>query len=107
MRQSAIYQVTVAYKPSVRNIRSSEPEHTYYSNLKRTVEAIQTTLLVNGWDASRTNYSAIYRALKERGKYVEDFAADGIKFFQLTIHKLTLNPTLTTLGIDVSPQKQN
>lgn len=105
MKQSVIYKVTVSYKTSTLYIRESEPTVTYYSNLKRTIEAVQTTLLTQGWDAGRVNYSAVYRALKERGKYVENFSADGTKFFQLTINKVLLNPSLTTLGIEVFPDQ--
>lgn len=102
-----MYQISVVNKQAVHTIRPSEPAVTYYSNLKRAVEAIQTTLLVHGWDAKRTNYSAVYRALNERGKYVEDFSVNGVKFFQLTVRRLPLNPSLTNLGIEISPVKNN
>lgn len=106
MKQSTIYKITVSQKSSALYIRESEPIMTYYSNLKRTVEAIQTALLTQGWDSGRVNYSAVYRALKERGKYVENFSAEGTKFFQLTIDKVVLNSPFTTLGIEVSPIKE-
>ncbi len=107
MKQSTIYQISVISKQVVSTIRPSEPVVTYYSNLKRAVEAIQTTLLVNGWEAKRANYSAVYRTLNERGKYVEDFGVSGVKFFQLTVRRLLLNPSLTNLGIEISPVKEN
>ena len=105
MQQRTIYKVTVSQKTSALYIRESEPIVTYYSNLKRTVEAIQTTLVVQGWEHSRVNYSAVYRVLKERGKYVENFSAAGTKFFQLSVEQVILNPLLTTLGIEISPEK--
>lgn len=105
MQQRTVYKITVSYKSSTFYIKESEPVVSYYSNLKRTIEAIQTTLLVNGWNAKRANYSAVYRTLNERGKYVEDFDVQGVKFFQLTIDKVVLNPVFTTLGIEVSPEK--
>ncbi|MFB0906874.1 MAG: hypothetical protein ACI9V1_003321 [Spirosomataceae bacterium] len=106
MKQSVIYKITVSQKYSALYIRESEPIISYYSNLKRTVEAIQTTLAVQGWDKNRVNYSAVYRAIKERSKYVEDFNAEGTKFFQLIVEKVILNPSFTTLGIETSPIKQ-
>lgn len=105
MRQSYIYKITVSQKSSALYIRESEPIVTYFSNLKRTVEAIQTTLAVQGWEHGRVNYSAVYRALNERGKYVENFSASGTKFFQLTVEKAVLNPSFTTLGVEISPEK--
>lgn len=103
MQQRTIYKITVSYKSSALYIRESEPILTYYSNLKRTVESIQTTLAVQGWEHGRVNYSAVYRALKERGKYVENFSAERTKFFTISVEQVVLNPVLTTLGIDVSP----
>jgi hypothetical protein len=103
MKQSVIYKITVSQKTSALYIRESEPVISYYSNLKRTVEAIQTTLAVQGWDKNRVNYSAVYRAIKERNKYVEDFNAEGTKFFQLMIEKVVVNSPFTTLGIDEKP----
>lgn len=106
MKQSTIYKITVSQKTSALYIRESEPVVTYYSNLKRTVEAIQSTLAVQGWEHGRVNYSAVYRALKERSKYVENFSAGGTKFFQLSVEQVVVNPSLTTLGIDISPEKE-
>lgn len=105
MQQRTIYKITVSQKTSALYIRESEPIATYYSNLKRTVEAIQTTLAVQGWEHGRVNYSAVYRALNERGRYVENFSAGGTKFFQLTVDKVILNPSFTTLGVEISPEK--
>lgn len=105
MRQSFIYRITVSYNSSALYVRESEPVISYFSNLKRTVEAIQTTLAVQGWEGSRVNYSAVYRALKERGKYVESFSAGGTKFFKLTVEKVPLNAPFSTLGIDFHPDK--
>lgn len=105
MQQRTIYKITVSYLNSTFYLRQSEPVATYYSNLKRTVEAIQTTLVVQGWDESRVNYSAVYRALNERGKYVESFNAEGVRFFKITIEKIPLNPAFSNLGIDIHPNK--
>jgi hypothetical protein len=105
MKQSFIYKTTVSYQPSTLFIKESEPVISYYSNLKRTIEAIQTTLAVQGWEKNRVNYSAVYRALKERGKYVENFSAERTKFFQLSIDRVVLNSPLTTLGIETYPNK--
>lgn len=103
MRSSTIYQITVRYVESVRTITASEPHVTYYSNLKRTVEALQTTLVTQGWIDDQLSYSSVYRALNERGKFMMKLRLEGIGFMQLVVEKATLNPGFTTLGIDRKP----
>jgi len=97
-----IYEVTVQYVGSLNTLRQREPFTVYYSNLKKAVEAIIAQLVLNDWPA-KVNYTAVYRALKQRGSYFCDFDLAGAKVFRIRITPCTLNPVLTTLGIDEKP----
>ena len=103
MQQSIIYRVEVSYINQIIGIKSSEPIVSYFSNLKKTVENIQKSLLLYGWDIQKVNYTAVYRALKEKEKFVCVFEVNKVKFFKLVIDKKVLNPSLSTLGIDSKP----
>jgi hypothetical protein len=103
MRQSIIYEVTINYIGSLSEVRKREPFVVYFSNLKRAIECIQSNLAVNGWEQKKVNYTAVYRTLKVKNKFVCDFDAMKVKFFQVMITTKNLNPLLTTLGIDEFP----
>ena len=102
MLQQTIYEVRITYIGSLNNLRQREPFVTYFSNLKKTIENISSQLALNGWPL-KINYSAVYRSLQAKGKYTSDFDVAGHKVFKITITPYTLNPTLTTLGIDEMP----
>jgi len=103
MRQSIIYEITINYIGSLSEIRNREPFVVYFSNLKRAIECIQSNLAVNGWEQKKVNYTTVYRTLKVKNKFVCDFDATKVKFFQVIITTKNLNPLLTTLGIDEFP----
>jgi hypothetical protein len=103
MRQSIIYEVSINYIGSLNEVRKREPFVVYFSNLKRAIECVQTNLALNGWEQKKVNYTAVYRTLKVKNKFVCDFDAMKVKFFQVTITTKILNPLLTTLGIDEFP----
>lgn len=103
MRQSIIYEVSINYIGSLNEVRRREPFIVYFSNLKRAIECLQTNLAINGWEQKKVNYTAVYRTLKIKEKFVCDYDVKRIKFFQVIISKKTLNPLLTTLGIDENP----
>lgn len=103
MRQAIIYEVTIQYIGSLNDVRKREPFIVYFSNLKRAIECVQTNLAINGWEQKKVNYTAVYRTLKIKNKFVCDFDAMKTKFFQVIIVSKTLNPKLTTLGIDEYP----
>ncbi len=102
MLQQTIYEVRVTYIGSLSNLREREPFVTYFSNLKKTIENISAQLALNGWPL-KINYSAVYRSLQSKGKYICDFDIAGHKVFRISIMPKILNPTLTTLGIDEMP----
>ena len=103
MRQSIIYEVTINYIGSLSEVRKREPFMVYFSNLKRAIECVQSNLALNGWEQKKVNYTAVYRTLKIKHKFICDFDTMKVKFFQVIISKKTLNPLLTTLGIDEFP----
>ncbi|GAA4456385.1 hypothetical protein GCM10023189_25540 [Nibrella saemangeumensis] len=104
MRSQAqtIYEVTVQYIGSLSTVRQRDPFTVYFSNLTKAVEAVISHLALNGWPI-KINYSAVYRSLKQRGSYYCDFDVAGAKVFRIRITPRTLNPVLTTLGIDEKP----
>ena len=104
MRSQAqvIYEVTVQYIGTLNAIRQRDPFVVYFSNLKKTVETIAAQLALNDWPV-KVNYSAVYRSIKQRGIYQCDFDVAGAKVFRIRIAQRTLNPVLTTLGIDEKP----
>ncbi len=103
MRQSIIYEVNINYISSANDVRKREPYIVYFSNLKRAIEALQSNLAINGWEQKKVNYTAVYRTLKIKEKFVCDFDVAKVKFFQVVIHRKTLNPRLSTMGIDEHP----
>lgn len=104
MRESTIYEVSINYISSANELRRREPFVVYFSNLKRAIEALQNNLAINGWEQKKVNYTAVYRTLKIKEKFVCDFDVAKVKFFQVVICKKTLNPRLSTMGIDEHPQ---
>ncbi|GAA4412465.1 hypothetical protein GCM10023187_39600 [Nibrella viscosa] len=101
-QSQTIYEVTVQYIGSLSAIRQRDPFIVYFSNLKKAIETIISHLALNGWPVP-INYSAVYRSLKQRGSYHCDFDVAGAKVFRIRITPRTLNPVLTTLGIDEKP----
>ncbi|WP_309959029.1 hypothetical protein [Arcicella sp. BE139] len=61
-----------------------------------------TSLVINGWE-SKINYTAVYRSLKEKGKYTTEFRIANNKVFKIVITPRTINPSLTMLGIEEKP----
>ena len=109
MRTSIVYEIAVHHIGALSAIRKRDSSFAYFSNLKRAIECVETTLAVNGWTMKKINYTAVYRTLKIKEKFVCDFDFAGAKMFQIVISKRVLNPALTTLGIDempmIKPQK--
>jgi hypothetical protein len=103
MRTSIIYEVAVHHIGALNTLRKRESSFVYFSNLKRAIECVQTTLAVNGWSLKKINYTAVYRTFKIREKFICEYDFAGAKVFQIVITKRTLNPVLTTLGIDEMP----
>ncbi len=101
MRSTAqtIYQVTVQSVGPINALRKREPFTVFFSNLSRAVNTLTSQLALNGWPAE-VNYTAVYRSLKLRGVYHHEFAVGGVNMLRISITARTLNPTLTTLGID-------
>lgn len=101
-QSQTIYEVTIQYIGSLNSLRQREPFTVFFSNLKKAIETIIGQLALNGWPI-KINYTAVYRSLKQRGSYQCDFDVAGAKVFRIRIVSQTLNPVLTTLGIDEKP----
>jgi len=98
-----IYEVVIQSIPVKGLDWQMNPEVTYFSNLKKTIEMIQVALVTQDWPVT-VSYSSAYRGLMLAGFYKKVFEFEGVKYFRVTITRKILNPRLTTLGIDKMPR---
>lgn len=101
-QSQTIYEVTTQSIGSLNAIRQREPFIVYFSNLTKAVDNLKSQLALNGWPP-KVNYTAVYRSLKQRGWYQCDFDVAGTRVLRVRIVSRTLNPVLTTMGIDEKP----
>ena len=102
MKQQTIYEVAIIPIGSLNTIRQKDTVFTYYSNLSKCVEQLTASLALNGW-TDKVNYTAVYRAMKEKGKFTASFEVAGNKVFKVVISPKIINPNLTTMGIEEKP----
>ncbi len=102
MQTKVIYELAIMPIGSLNTIRKKEPYVCYFSNLKKTIDCVTGVLAINGWPVT-INYSAAYRSLQTKGKYIKDFEVGGNKVFKVVITTKVLNPALTTLEIEEMP----
>lgn len=102
MKQQTIYEVAVVPIGSLNTIRKKETIYSYFSNLSKCLDQLKSALAINGWD-SKINYTAVYRSMKEKGKFVAEFSLAGNKIFKVVITLRTINPSLTMLGVEEKP----
>lgn len=102
MKQQTIYEVAVIPIGSLNTIRQKETIFSYFSNLSKCLDQLQSALAINGWD-SKINYTAVYRSLREKGKFVAEFNLAGNKIFKISVTPRIINPALTMLGIEEKP----
>lgn len=99
-----IYEVSIQHVGSLTTLRQREPTITFFSNLRKAVDAIIAELVLNNW-APKVNYTAVYRGVKLRGVYGCDFDVAGTRVFRIKVVPRVLNPALPRLGIDENPAK--
>ena len=99
-----IYEVSIQYVGSLSTLRYREPTITFFSNLRKAVDAITAELAFNNWPP-KVNYMAVYRGVKQREVYGCDFDVAGMRVFRLKVVPRILNPALPRLGIDENPAK--
>ena len=97
-----IYEVTIQHVGSLSTLRHREPTITFFSNLRKAVDAITAELALNNWPP-RVNYTAVYRGVKQREFYSCDFDVAGTRVFRVKVVPRTLNPALPRLGVDENP----
>lgn len=102
MKQQTIYEVAIIPIGSLNTIREKETTLTYFSNLSKCFEQITAALVLNGWEF-KMNYTAVYRSMKEKGKFLEEFRVANNKVFRLVVTARTINPALNMLGIEEKP----
>lgn len=102
MKQQSIYEVAVIPIGSLNAIREKETVLSYFSNLSKCLDQVISSLVINGWE-SKINYTAVYRSLKEKGKYTTEFRIANNKVFKIVITPRIINPSLTMLGIEEKP----
>ena len=99
-----IYEVTISYVGSLTALRQREPTITFFSNLRKAVDALTAELALNNWPP-KVNYTAVYRGIKQREFYSCDFHMTDMRVFRIKIVPRILNPALPRLGIDENPAK--
>ena len=99
-----IYEVSILHVGSLNVLRQREPTISFFSNLRKAVDAITAELALNNWPA-RVNYTAVYRGVKQRGFYTCDFDVAGTRVFRIKVLPCILNPALPRLGIDENPAR--
>jgi hypothetical protein len=77
-------------------------ESSYFSNLKKAVEMVNSMLVINNWE-STISYSSVYRDINELGFYKKLYQRERVKYFRVVITRKILNPRLTSLGIPKNP----
>ncbi|QJD77827.1 hypothetical protein [Spirosoma rhododendri] len=97
-----LYEVSVSYTGSLNTVRQREPVVTFFSNLRKAVDAVVGELAINNWPV-KVNYTAVYRGIRERGFYACDYDLRGLRVFRIRIVPRVLNPVLPRLGIDENP----
>jgi hypothetical protein len=102
MKQQTIYEVAMIPIGSLNTIRQKDTVFSYFSNLKKCVESVMSTLALNGWE-NKLNYTLIYRTIKVKGKFLVEFSFASNKIFKLQISVRTINPSLSMLGIEEKP----
>ncbi|GAB3987026.1 hypothetical protein GCM10028807_05730 [Spirosoma daeguense] len=99
-----IYEVTIHYVGSLTTLRQRDPTITFFSNLRKAVDAVTAELALNNWPP-KVNYTAVYRGVKQRQFYSCDFDVAGTRVFRVKVVPRLLNPPLPRLGIDENPTK--
>jgi hypothetical protein len=102
LKQQAIYEIAIIPIGSLTSLRPKEAVFTYFSNLKKCIDSLLTSLAINNWE-NKINYTLVYRSIKEKGKFVAEFAFAGQKIFKVVVTVRTINPSLSMLGIDEKP----
>lgn len=97
-----LYEVTISYTGSLNTVRQREPVITFFTNLRKAVDAVVGELAINNWPI-KVNYTAVYRGIRERGFYACDYDLKGLRVFRIRIMPRVLNPVLPRLGIDENP----
>ena len=105
MKQQTIDEVAVISIGSLNAVRTKDPVLNYFSNLQKCLDHLLGALAVHGWE-SKMNYTAVYRNLKAKGKYVAEFSFAGNKIFKIVITARTINPSISTLGIEDKPDSK-
>ncbi|MFC0184875.1 hypothetical protein SAMN04515674_11066 [Pseudarcicella hirudinis] len=102
MKQQTIYEVAVIPIGNLNALRQKETAFSYFSNLSKCIDLLAASLAINGWE-TKVNYTAVYRSLKEKGRYAVEYKIEGNKVFKITITPRTINPSLTMMGIEEKP----
>ena len=102
MKQQKIYEISIISIGTLNAIREKETNFSYFSNLSKCIDSLTGSLALNGWE-NNINYTAVYRSLKEKGRFVAEFSVGRNKIFKISIIPRIINPSLTTLGIEEKP----
>lgn len=103
MTPKALFRVQINYRHDLIPIKGSQPDDIYFSNLKNAVNALLAAMSLNNWDTSGFNYTAVYRALKEKKNYTKEIRLKGTSFYKISVNKCRVNPQIREIGIMPAP----
>jgi hypothetical protein len=95
-----LYEVTISYTGSLNTVRQREPVITFFTNLRKAVDAVVGELAINNWPI-KVNYTAVYRGIRERGFYACDYDLKGLRVFRIRIMPRVLNPVLPRVSTKI------
>ena len=103
MTPRALFRVQINYRHELVPLKGSQPDDVFFSNLKNAVNALKAAMSLNNWDTAGFNYTAVYRALKEKQKFTKEIRYGGTSFFKITLTKSEVNPPINEIGIIPAP----
>ncbi|MGR3811715.1 hypothetical protein [Jiulongibacter sp. NS-SX5] len=103
MKTSQIIQVEISFNEEKLAFKGSSNSISYYSNLTLAFEALRAALVLNEWEISQFNYTAIYREMRLKDNYVKAVRFQGTTFFVIKISRITINPKLNNFDLSKAP----
>lgn len=98
-----LYELTISFDQHQIWVRRSEPSRSYFSNLSKLVQALNTDLISKGWAAHAISYASVYRSFKNQGKYVATLKVLKTPYQRIEIRRVLLNPTSEQIGLEEMP----
>lgn len=97
------YELTISFDQNQIWVRRSEPSRSYFSNLSKLVQALNSELIQKGWHAFTVTYSSVYRSFQNQGKFVTTLKVLKTPYQRIEIRRVLLNPEVGKIGLEEMP----